>query len=134
MARFKGCSGNIQVGANPIGELRGWDYTEEREVEDVSVAGACVSSFDVGPRRVSGSFESWWDMIDDAGQSALIAAFDAGTTVAILIRPGGTGSTLPEVGGDALITQVGGQMRVDGVVGGSFRFFIDGAFTRANQT
>ena len=137
MATTKGCLGRIQMATTATGaaaatgmaELRDWSYEETSEQIDVSAMGDCTKKFDAGAKATSGSITAWWDPTDTTGQGVLVV----GNTVFLEIYPGGTGSGktfYKTPAGGAVITSVsreGGG--VDGTVGSTFGFTVNGSLT-----
>ena len=139
MATTRGCSGKVKVAstatgtATAIGELRDWSFEETSEQIDTSAMGDCTKKFTAGAKATTGQLTVWWDGSDTA-QDYLIV----GNTVYIDIYPEGDSSTdIYYAGptGGAVITSVsreGGG--VDGVVGSTFGFTINGTFSEATVT
>lgn len=129
MGTIRGCQGKATVDSNPLGEMRQWEYTETAERIDASIMGDCTKKFVAGAKETTGTFTCWWDIIADAGQAALLI----GNSVALALHPAGTGTGLPELTGNATVTDSGGTAEVDGIVEATFSFALDGEWTRATQ-
>ncbi|RMF84580.1 MAG: hypothetical protein D6744_02865 [Planctomycetota bacterium] len=132
MATTRGCSGKVKAGSAAsaistlIGELRDWSYEETSEQIDVSAMGDCTKKFAAGAKATQGQISAWWDGAD-SGQNLLVV----GNTVHLALYPGGDASGkvyYKTPTGGAVITGVsreGGG--VDGTVGASFTFTVNGA-------
>lgn len=139
MATTRGCSGKVKVATTAtgtpglIGELRDWSFEETSEQIDASAMGDCTKKFVAGAKATTGSITCWWDG-GDTGQDALVV----GNTVYLDIYPeGDSSSDVYYAGptGGAVITSVareGGG--VDGIVGSTFGFTINGTFSEATVT
>ena len=128
MAVTRGCFGSISVGGNPLGELRAWELTETAEEIDVSIMGNCVKRYEAGPTEASGTLTCYMDD-GDTGQGALTI----GAEVAVLLYPGGIGSTLPQRSFTAKITEIPESADVDGVVERTYSYRATTAIDRTPQ-
>lgn len=135
-APYRGCSGAITVSTTSggtftaIGQMSDWQFSETSEQIDASrMNNSCAKSFLAGAKATTGTVTCWWDDDDTNGQNVLIV----GNTVHLKIYPGGTGSGLgfyktPSAG--AVITSVERAGNgVDGVVGSTFGFAVNGQLT-----
>lgn len=91
MARYTGNDGVVTVGGTAVANIRTWDLNIAGDEIDVPAMGDTARVRLAGKPNVSGSVTVWWDPAD-AGQLLLVQ----GDSVALELRPRGTGSTLPE--------------------------------------
>lgn len=92
MARIRGDDGVVLVGANPVASVREWSLDIEGEEYPVPAMGDSAQVNLAGIPKVSGILRCWLEDSDPTGQEALTQ----GATVALELRPEGTGSGLLE--------------------------------------
>jgi len=135
VALIRGCLGKIKVGTTAtaagaaIAQMSDWQVEETSEQIDGSSMGSCVKSYVAGAKATTGTITCYWTDDDTTGQSVLIV----GNTVHLKIYPGGSGSGMgfyKTPTGGAVITSVsrtGGG--VDGIVGSTFGYAVNGQLT-----
>ena len=126
----RGCFGRVEVGGNPVAELRTWEINESSERIDASAMGDCTRKFENGPVETTGTFTCWLDDTDTTGQGALGIAAD----VTLVFMPAGTGSGLPQRTAQATVEAVAERAAVDGLVERDYTYFVNGAVDRTPQT
>lgn len=135
MATYRGCNGVVKVklvGASgstaAVGELRNWSFTETSEQLDASAMGDCTKKFVAGAKETTGQIECWLDMA-----STQQNLFVVGNALIIEIYPNATGSTRPYyktgTAGATIVSRNPDAGGVDGIVGVSFGFAVNGAMT-----
>jgi hypothetical protein len=136
MATYRGCNGKVKVkavgatgGTVAVGELRNWSFTETSEQLDASAMGDCTKKFVAGAKETTGTIECWLDMADTTGQNMFVV----GNAIIIEIYPNATGSTKPyyktPTAGATVVSRNPDAGGVDGIVGVSFGFAVNGAMT-----
>lgn len=129
MATTRGYLGEVLVGAAVIAEITAWELTETAERIDASAMGSPNRKFEIGPLGATGTFTAWMDDSDATGQGAVLN----GTQVTLSLRPGGTGSTLPERTFTANIEQVAERATFEGVVERDYAYVAITAVDRTAQ-
>ena len=138
MAVYRGCSGKVRIKAigatgatAAVGELRNWSFTETSEQIDASAMGDCTKKFVSGAKETTGNIDCSLDMAN-AQQNLLTV----GTEVVLEIYPNGDGTTKPYYktgntagNGATIISRAPDGGGVDGIVGVSFGFAVNGSLT-----
>lgn len=91
MARYTGNDGVVLEGANVLGNLREWELSITGDEIEVPAMGDTARQRLAGKPDVGGSLTVWYDDADTAQGNLL-----QGVSVALELRPRGTGSGLPE--------------------------------------
>lgn len=130
MTIIAGCNGTITFNAQTVGELRSWRVRQAGGRRDRSVMGACVKQFGNEPTESEIEVTCFFDN-DDAGQALLIVV---GSEQAIVIRPNGTGAGEPELTATAQVEEAEVSADVNGDVEASYRLFVNGGVTVADQS
>ena len=124
MPAYRGCRGVVSVGLTPtvVGEVTAFDFTETaQEIDTTSMNGTCTASSQAGTVKTTGSVTMNWDYTD-AGQDLIVI----GEFIALEISPDGTTNPAPLFAGVALILSKGATSEVNGIVGATFSYTIDG--------
>lgn len=133
MATTRGCKGKIKiklVGATgavaAVGELADWSYDEAAERADASAMGDCTKKYEAGAQETTGQIRVHWD-----GTNAPQNLLTIGAAVFMEIYPGGDASTTkyyktPAAGATILGVSRAGN-GVDGIVGSTFNYAVNGA-------
>jgi len=121
MATYLGKDGFVKIGANLVGELRGFSIEESAETIDDTVAGDTSRSFKITYKNWTGTVDCLYDM-DDTGQDA--AAIGSEVTVKFYTEPGTSYGTPDsgdeEITGTAVIIGKTVNNAYDGLVEASF--------------
>ena len=124
MPAYRGCKGDISVGITPtvVGEVTAFDFTETaQEIDTTSMDGTCAASSQAGTIKTTGSVTMNWDYTD-AGQNLVIT----GEYLVLEISPNGTTVGEPKYEGVALVLTKGATSEVNGIIGATFSYTIDG--------
>lgn len=92
MPRYTGNDGVVTVASNAIANLKGWSLEISGDEIPVPAMGDTARQNLPGKPNVRGTISVWYDDADSTGQGALVQ----GATVALELRPRGTGAGLPE--------------------------------------
>lgn len=131
MPRYTGNDGVVLVGANAVANVRRWSLDIEGDEIDVPAMGDSARQRLAGKPNVTGEIEVWYDDSDTTGQGALTQ----GATVALELRPRGTGSGLPEFTlSSARVISEGYSGEVDQGMPTTFRFTSDTTPDRTAQS
>lgn len=103
---IQGYNGNVKVGASAVGTASIWSLDMTADTTDVTTFA------DNGWKSSCGGLKSWSGSItctfsggEDTGEAALIASFTAGSSVALVLETGATGSgTAEKFSGNAVVT------------------------------
>jgi len=136
MATTRGCKGVVKIKAvgatsatNAVAELADWSYDESAEQIDVSAMGTCTKKYDAGAQSTTGQIRCHWDGTDTTGQNLLVV----GSAVIIEVYPGGTatGTKYYKTGasGATILSVNRAGNGVDGTVGATFGYAVNGAMT-----
>ena len=133
MATYDGDSGVVLSGANAIGEVKAFSYSEESEFYEDSAMGDTARTFKAGKAAASGQITCHMDWDDTNGQETLTA----GTTgLTLVLRPEGTGSGNVEYTATStarVVSVESSQSFGDGIIERVFNFAVDGVFTKGTQ-
>lgn len=121
MAETTGKDGLIKIGANTVGETKGWTIDETVEVKDATAQRDTTRTKIAGFASFSGSIEANFDP-DDVGQGAILL----GSVISFEFYPNGETSGDPKWTGDALITKISHGINFDDVISISFDFESNG--------
>lgn len=133
MAAIIGYSGSCTAGGSAVGVAKAWSVDINGETVDVTdfASGGWKKSVST-LKSWSGSITVIFDGGEDAGVAALIAGLTAGSSVALVLTTGATGTGSAETfTGDANITSMPVTQDVNGIVEVSFAFEGTGALTLA---
>ena len=112
MATHLGKEGTVQVGSNPIAEIRGFSIDETIDtVEDTSM-GDSSKTYLASIKDFSGSVDVLYDETDTNGQTAL----SVGSSVTLNFAPEGTTSGDVKLTGTAIVTGKSVSSSFDGLV------------------
>ena len=112
MATHLGKEGTVQVGSNPIAEIRGFSIDETIDtVEDTSM-GDSSKTYLASIKDFSGSVDVLYDETDTNGQTAL----SVGSSVTLNFAPEGTSSGDVKLTGTAIVTGKSVSSSFDGLV------------------
>ena len=112
MATHLGKEGTVQVGSNPIAEIRGFSIDETIDtVEDTSM-GDSSKTYLASIKDFSGSVDVLYDETDTNGQTAL----SVGSSVTLNFAPEGTDSGDVKLTGTAIVTGKSITSSFDGLV------------------
>lgn len=111
MAVHTGSEGTVKVGANAIGELRSYAFTEEADLIEKSAMGDSFRSFSVGMKSWNGSVEVFFDETDTA-QTALTP----GASATVEFYPEGASSGDTFYSGTGIVASVEKSASFDGMV------------------
>ncbi|MCB0247968.1 MAG: hypothetical protein KDI07_05270 [Anaerolineae bacterium] len=135
MAVTRGCFGKVYAkdlaatgAATQVYEVRSWSYEETAERLDASEMGTCTKKFEAGAQETTGQIQCWWDPSATGNQGQLTV----GNIVELELYPEGAGSgsvyyTTPAAG--ATVLSVAREGSVDGLVGSTFGWAVNGALT-----
>lgn len=130
MPRYTGNDGVVLVGANAVANVRRWSLDIEGDEIDVPAMGDTAKQRLPGKPDVGGEIVVWYDDSDSTGQGALTQ----GSTVALELRPRGTGAGLPEFTlSSARITAENYEGEVDNGMPTTFKFVSDALPDRTAQ-
>jgi len=131
MATYTGNSGVVMIGANAIGEVRSFTIREESPRIEDTVLGDTNRTYKADIPTVDGTIECLFDPDDTNGQAALTN----GAEVSLVLRPLGTGSTLPNYTVTANITGIDGPNVAFGeMVSVTYSWAAAGALTKGTQS
>ena len=97
----KGAFGKVLVGADVVGEMTAYEFDEQADIEETTVAGTDEVRHSATVFRSNGSVDCYLDD-SDVGQ----AAIGAGASVTLQMRPGGDGTGKPQRQVSAVISSV----------------------------
>lgn len=133
MSQHTGREGAVKIGANTVGELKGWGYDETAETystnEATIDAPAPALTFEAGATSWTGSMDVLWDDADTAQASLTV-----GAEVAVIFYPEGETSTDVTMTGTAIINSIGVAGAVDGMVTRNFGLQGSGALVAGAVT
>ncbi len=101
MSNHVGNEGQLKIGANAVGELRGFDITEEIGTVDDTVMGDDWETHKTNHKKWSGSANVLWDEADTTGQGACTV----GASVTLNGYPEGSTSGDTYLTGTATVTK-----------------------------
>ena len=129
MPRYTGNDGVITADSNSVGNLRSFDLNVTGDEIDVPAMGDSARVRLAGKPNVDGTITVWYDDAD-TGQAELVQ----GDTVALELRPRGTGSGLPEFTlSTARITGENYRVAVDAGIEAEYSFVSDALPDRTAQ-
>lgn len=123
-ANHKGSEGSVKIGANAVGELRGWEVNHSNEPIEDTVLNDTDRTFQAGLNAWSGSATAWWDETDTAQ-----IALTVGASVTLTFHPEGTGTGNENYTGTALVTAITRRAAIQGMVEVDFTFQGTGALS-----
>ena len=133
MAAIVGYSGSCTVGASSVGTAKAWsvDITGET-VDTTNFASNGWKESVATLKSWSGSITVNFDGGADSGEAAIIAGLTSGSSVALVLQTGATGSgTAEKFSGSANVTSMPITNDVNGIIEVSFSFEGTGALTLA---
>ena len=102
MATTHGNDGKVAIGANVVGEITAFSYTEGFAVADDSALGDTSETHLLGGMaNWNGTFTAWWDRLNAAQLAALI-----GSQAVVHFHPEGDATGDEDVNGTGTITGV----------------------------
>ncbi len=130
---IQGYNGSVKVGANTVGTASSWTLDMSADTTDVTTFA------DNGWKASCGGLKSWSGSItctfsrgEDTGEAALIASFTAGSTVALELLTGATGTgTSEKFSGNAVVTGFPITNDVNGCIVVTFAYEGQGELTIA---
>ena len=130
---IQGYNGSVTAGASEVGTASIWTLDMTADTTDVTTfADAGWKSSCGGLKSWSGSITCTFSGGDDAGEALLIGSFTAGSTVALVLETGATGSgTAEKFSGNAVVTGFPITNDVNGCIVVTFAFEGQGALTLA---
>ena len=123
MANHVGNEGQIKVGSNAIGEVRGFEITEEVNVEDDTVMGDDWETHKTKHKKWNGSANILWDESDTQGQVACVV----GASITLGVYPEGSTSGDTFLSGTATVTKRTITSNYNGLVEMAIDFLGNGA-------
>jgi len=88
MAKYNGTNGAVKIGANAIGEINKWEFTDTVAETKGRAFGATIETSVAGVRSITGSISGFYDPNDTNGQAAVVT----GATIALDLYMDGTAS------------------------------------------
>ena len=131
---IKGYGGSVTVGATEVGTAKVWSLDmSASETDSTTFADGGWSAMCAGLKTWGGSITVMWDAGADAGEDALIQAFIAGTSVALVLSTeASTGTGTSETfSGNVVVTSMPITNDVNSCVEVTFGFSGRGALTIA---
>lgn len=130
MSFINGDDGQVLVGAQVIAQTRGFTLNLTGDRIETTVQNVPNKTYLAGKNDVSGSIDALFDPTDTTGQDAI----QQGNDVTLVLRPGGTGTGLPEWTGPATIVGEVVESAVGAAVTRQFDYAANGAWTRSTQS
>lgn len=133
MAAIVGYSGSCTVGASSVGTAKAWSVDITGETVDTTNFASNGWKESVSTLKSwSGSITVNFDGGADSGEAAIIAGLTSGSSVALVLQTGATGSgTAEKFSGSANVTSMPITNDVNGIIEVSFSFEGTGALTLA---
>lgn len=130
---IKGYLGSVTAGASAVGTAKAWSLDISADNTDTTTFADAGWKTNVQTLKGwSGSITCVFDGGGDAGEALLIASLTAGTSVALVLSTGATGTGAAETySGDAHITGIPVSTEVSGIIEVTFSFMGTGALTPA---
>lgn len=129
MANFSGNGGEVYLGANKVAEVLDWSLTEGAAIIDNSALDDTADTHLVGSTNWSATINAFWDDTDTNGQVAMTA----GASVALNLRPEGTGVGDAQMAGTATIESLDTGLSRNGMVTATFNCTGNGVLSKAVQ-
>lgn len=129
MPKLLGDDGRVLVGANVINDTVSFDCTFEGDRIESTTQTDTNKTYRAGKPDVSGTIVARFDETDTNGQAVLTQ----GAQVTLVLRPGGTGSGLPELSGLADIISRNFSSELGGIVSLTCAFAAAGPWTETLQ-
>ena len=126
-ANHKGSEGTVKFTTNAIAELRGWSVTENNTVIDDTTLTDTWETKQAGNSNWSGDFTTFWDETDTNGQMAATI----GASVTLNLYPEGATTGDVYYTGAAIITSIGRNAAVNGMVEATYGFTGNGVLTKS---
>lgn len=121
-AAIHGRAGVVKAGTVALGSVTAWSYEESVDETETTAMGDTAKSYLGGLRDGSGQVDAFWYKTD-AGHDALLAAFAAGTTVALHVLPTGLTTTGEiDYNGNVIVKSVSINSSKDDIITVSFQF------------
>ena len=133
MAAIVGYSGSCTVGASSVGTAKAWSVDITGETVDTTNFASNGWKESVSTLKSwSGTITVNFDGGADSGEAAIIAGLTSGSSVALVLQTGATGSgTAEKFSGSANVTSMPITNDVNGIIEVSFSFEGTGALTLA---
>ncbi len=128
MSVIHGSNGVVTVDGGAVAEVQNFSYDENAPVEEVTAMGDSAASYVASStKRGTGTIECLFDPANATGQGALTP----GASVALVLRPNGTGVGKVEHTGTVIVQDRNIAPAKDGIVPISFTYM--GVLTEATQ-
>ena len=133
MAAIVGYSGSCTVGASSVGTAKAWSVDITGETVDTTNFASNGWKESVSTLKSwSGTITVNFDGGADSGEAAIITGLTSGSSVALVLQTGATGSgTAEKFSGSANVTSMPITNDVNGIIEVSFSFEGTGALTLA---
>ena len=130
---IKGYAGSCTVGGSAVGDAKAWSLDISQETVDTTNFGSNGwKESEATLKAWSGSITVLFDGGADAGQAALITGVTSGSSVAVELLTGASGSGTSEMfSGNVIVTTMPVSNDVNGIIEVSFSFEGTGALTQA---
>ena len=129
MSAHHGNEGDVQIGANSVGEVQGWSYDESMDLPAKSSIGDTEETYIASNlTKGGGSIDVLWDETDTTGQGAMTV----GATVTLNLYPEGAVSGDTYWTGSAVIASRGLAVTKDGITTRNFAY--QGVLTEGTVT
>lgn len=126
MATHHGSEGLVKIGANTVGEVTGFSFTQTAEYAEDTTLSDTAKTYNVTAITAwNGSVTAFWDETDTNGQ----LAFVTGANVALKLYPEGATTGDTYYYGDALVTEITRNVQRGAITEISFNFVGNGALT-----
>lgn len=112
MATHHGKDGVVKVGANTVTEMKKFTIRTQGDVAEDTAMGDTWKTFLAGQKSWTAEFEVNWDELDTNGQETMIE----GASVTLNMYPEGADTGDKYYTGSAIITEVGIDTPINGVV------------------
>lgn len=129
MATFSGKDGVVEIGANAVANIRGFDVTSESSTVDDTVCGATWETHIATFKRWSASVNCLWDDSDTNGQDLMVE----GASLVFHFKPEGSDVGDVDYTGTGTVEQLVRRLTHDGLVEASFNVKGQGALTPTTE-
>ena len=129
MTTYLGDDGVVQIGANAVAEITRFTLNESSDRIEDTVMGDANKTYKAGKPDVNGQITCRFDPGDTNGQEALTN----GSTVALDLRPRGTGSGLPTYTISAQVTEIVTEVAEGEIISRTFNWAAAGPLTKGTQ-
>lgn len=135
MTTFTGQNGVVTIGAATVAEVRSFSFEQTVETIDASVMGDTYRGYRTGMITGSGNMDL---LFSSTHEGSIIDAMTAGTSVSIVLFPGGNAGSEPSITVKGFLTGYNMESTMDDMVTASATFQLDGSqttpLTYANMT